>query len=80
VKLETCIACPSPTNEIMSRIEEATKPLGFNVDQRNYKVMVSISNLYLLIIISSFFHPTSPILLKSIFTCRGLFAIFYFRD
>jgi hypothetical protein len=42
----------------MSRIEEATKPLGFNVDQRNYKVMVSISNLYLLIIISSFFHPT----------------------
>ncbi|KAH8517026.1 hypothetical protein H0E87_005109 [Populus deltoides] len=38
VKRETHIASHSPANEIMSRIEEAAKPLGFNVDKRNYKM------------------------------------------
>lgn len=38
VKRETRIASHSPANEIMSRIEEAAKPLGFNVDKRNYKM------------------------------------------
>lgn len=38
VKRETRIASHSPANEIMSRIEEAAKPLGFNVDKRNYRM------------------------------------------
>lgn len=38
VKRETRIASHSPANEIMSRIEEAAKPLGFNVDKQNYKM------------------------------------------
>ncbi|KAJ6955633.1 hypothetical protein NC652_006905 [Populus alba x Populus x berolinensis] len=38
VKRETHIASHSSANEIMSRIEEAAKPLGFNVDKRNYKM------------------------------------------
>jgi len=44
VKRETRIASHSPANEIMSRIEEAAKPLGFNVDKRNYKVKFSPSS------------------------------------
>ncbi|KAJ8748455.1 hypothetical protein K2173_003350 [Erythroxylum novogranatense] len=38
VKRETRFASNSPANEIMSKIEEAAKPLGFNVDKRNYKM------------------------------------------
>ncbi|CAN1309477.1 CBL-interacting serine/threonine-protein kinase 9 [Linum perenne] len=38
VKRETCFASNSPANELMSRIEEAAKPLGFNVNKRNYKM------------------------------------------
>ncbi|WCJ22489.1 CBL-interacting protein kinase 9 [Euphorbia peplus] len=38
VKRETSFASKSPANEIMSKIEEAAKPLGFNVDKRNYKM------------------------------------------
>ncbi|XP_065860073.1 CBL-interacting serine/threonine-protein kinase 9 [Euphorbia lathyris] len=38
VKRETSFASHSPANEIMSKIEEAAKPLGFNVDKRNYKM------------------------------------------
>ncbi|XP_048233374.1 CBL-interacting serine/threonine-protein kinase 9 [Ricinus communis] len=38
VKRETRFASHSPANEIMSKIEEAAKPLGFNVDKRNYKM------------------------------------------
>ncbi|KVH97330.1 NAF domain-containing protein [Cynara cardunculus var. scolymus] len=37
VKRETSFASKSPANEIMSKIEEAAKPLGFNVHKRNYK-------------------------------------------
>ena len=38
VKPETSFASQRPPNEILSKIEEAAKPLGFNVHKRNYKV------------------------------------------
>ncbi|XP_059651181.1 CBL-interacting serine/threonine-protein kinase 9 isoform X1 [Cornus florida] len=38
VKRETCFASKRPANEIMSKIEETAKPLGFNVHKRNYKM------------------------------------------
>jgi len=38
VKRETHFTSQRPANEIMSKIEEAAKPLGFNVHKRNYKV------------------------------------------
>ncbi|KAF5451808.1 hypothetical protein F2P56_026877 [Juglans regia] len=37
VKRETRFTSQHPANEIMSKIEEAAKPLGFNVHKRNYK-------------------------------------------
>ncbi|KAK7381957.1 hypothetical protein VNO80_00543 [Phaseolus coccineus] len=38
VKRETHFTSQHPANEIMSKIEEAAKPLGFNVHKRNYKM------------------------------------------
>ncbi|XP_073271163.1 CBL-interacting serine/threonine-protein kinase 9-like isoform X3 [Primulina huaijiensis] len=38
VKRETRFTSTCPANEIMSKIEEAAKPLGFNVHKRNYKM------------------------------------------
>ncbi|XP_062154757.1 CBL-interacting serine/threonine-protein kinase 9 [Alnus glutinosa] len=38
VKRETRFTSQCPANEIMSKIEEAAKPLGFNVNKRNYKM------------------------------------------
>ncbi|KAL2461431.1 CBL-interacting serine/threonine-protein kinase 9 [Abeliophyllum distichum] len=38
VKRETRFTSKCPANEIMSKIEEAAKPLGFNVHKRNYKM------------------------------------------
>ncbi|KAG6663738.1 hypothetical protein CIPAW_02G044300 [Carya illinoinensis] len=38
VKRETRFTSQHPANEIMSKIEEAAKPLGFNVHKRNYKM------------------------------------------
>ncbi|KAL7121659.1 hypothetical protein ACP275_02G194300 [Erythranthe tilingii] len=38
VKRETSFTSKHPPNEIMSKIEEAAKPLGFNVHKRNYKM------------------------------------------
>ncbi|KAK7349386.1 hypothetical protein VNO77_06717 [Canavalia gladiata] len=38
VKRETHFTSQKPANEIMSKIEEAAKPLGFNVHKRNYKM------------------------------------------
>ncbi|XP_071705915.1 CBL-interacting serine/threonine-protein kinase 9-like [Rutidosis leptorrhynchoides] len=38
VKRETSFASKSPANEIMSKIEETAKPMGFNVHKRNYKM------------------------------------------
>ncbi|XP_038681884.1 CBL-interacting serine/threonine-protein kinase 9-like [Tripterygium wilfordii] len=38
VKRETRFTSQSPANEIMSRIEETAKPLGFNVCKRDYKM------------------------------------------
>ncbi|XP_072962191.1 CBL-interacting protein kinase 9-like isoform X1 [Typha angustifolia] len=38
VKRETCFTSQFPPNEIMSKIEEAAKPLGFNVRKHNYKM------------------------------------------
>ncbi|KHG03616.1 CBL-interacting serine/threonine-protein kinase 9 [Gossypium arboreum] len=38
VKRETRFASHCPPNEIISKIEEAAKPLGFNVNKQNYKM------------------------------------------
>ncbi|KAK4405416.1 CBL-interacting serine/threonine-protein kinase [Sesamum angolense] len=38
VKRETCFTSKHPANEIMSKIEEAAKPLGFNVHKNNFKM------------------------------------------
>ncbi|KAL3699670.1 hypothetical protein R1sor_017692 [Riccia sorocarpa] len=38
VKRETRFTSKHPANEIVSKIEEAAKPLGFNVQKRNYKM------------------------------------------
>ncbi|KAL6005717.1 Non-specific serine threonine protein kinase [Asimina triloba] len=38
VKRETRFTSQRPPNEIMSKIEEAAKPLGFNVRKQNYKM------------------------------------------
>lgn len=38
VKRETRFTSQCPANEIMSKIEETAKPLGFNVRKHNYKV------------------------------------------
>ncbi|KAK7292863.1 hypothetical protein RJT34_15718 [Clitoria ternatea] len=38
VKRETHFTSQRPANEIMSKIEEAAKPLGFNVHKRDYKM------------------------------------------
>ncbi|KAG4138513.1 hypothetical protein ERO13_D07G139000v2 [Gossypium hirsutum] len=38
VKRETRFASHCPPNEIISKIEEAAKPLGFNVHKQNYKM------------------------------------------
>ncbi|XP_038974633.1 CBL-interacting protein kinase 9 isoform X2 [Phoenix dactylifera] len=38
VKRETRFTSQCPPNEIMAKIEEAAKPLGFNVSKQNYKM------------------------------------------
>ncbi|KAL6495615.1 CBL-interacting serine/threonine-protein kinase 9 [Orobanche gracilis] len=38
VKRETSFTSKCPANEIMSKIEEAAKPMGFHVHKRNYKM------------------------------------------
>ncbi|GFP88174.1 cbl-interacting serine/threonine-protein kinase 9 [Phtheirospermum japonicum] len=38
VRKETSFTSKCPANEIMSKIEEAAKPMGFNVHKRNYKM------------------------------------------
>nr|DAD36141.1 TPA_asm: hypothetical protein HUJ06_006781 [Nelumbo nucifera] len=38
VKRETQFTSQFPANEIMSKIEETAKPLGFNVHKQNYKI------------------------------------------
>ncbi|KAJ3682066.1 hypothetical protein LUZ60_014639 [Juncus effusus] len=38
IKKETSFTSQRPANEIMSKIEEAAKPLGFNVKKHNYKM------------------------------------------
>ncbi|KAF1889829.1 hypothetical protein Lal_00025158 [Lupinus albus] len=40
VKRETHFTSQRPANEIMSKIEEAAKPLGFNVHKRDYKIQI----------------------------------------
>lgn len=42
MKRETRFTSQRPPNEIMSKIEEAAKPLGFNVRKGNYKVNLSV--------------------------------------
>lgn len=39
MKRETRFTSQRPANEIMDKIEEAAKPLGFNVRKQNYKVI-----------------------------------------
>lgn len=38
-KKETRFTSRCPANEIISKIEQAAKPLGFDVHKKNYKVM-----------------------------------------
>ena len=38
VKRESRFASKLPANEILSKIEQAATPLGFNVEKQNYKV------------------------------------------
>ena len=40
-KRETRFTSKCPANEIISKIEQAAKPLGFDVRKKNYKVMVT---------------------------------------
>nr|UFP37829.1 CIPK14 [Lonicera japonica] len=44
VKRETRFTSKCPPNEIMSKLEEAAKPLGFNVHKRNYKFYKNVSS------------------------------------
>jgi hypothetical protein len=37
-KRETRFTSKCPANEIINKIEEAAKPLGFDVHKKNYKV------------------------------------------
>lgn len=45
VKRETHFASQRPANEIIAKIEEAAKPLGFNVHKRDYKVLILSSTI-----------------------------------
>jgi hypothetical protein len=47
VKRETRFTSQCPANEIMSKIEETAKPLGFNVNKRNYKVMILTLDIFI---------------------------------
>ena len=51
VKRETRFTSKCSPNEIISKIEETAKPLGFNVRKRNYKV----KNIIISIIIFEYF-------------------------
>ncbi|KAG9148637.1 hypothetical protein Leryth_019147 [Lithospermum erythrorhizon] len=42
-KRETRFTSKRPANEIMNKIEEAAKPLGFDVDKKNYKLRLKNS-------------------------------------
>ncbi|KAJ3679143.1 hypothetical protein LUZ60_017154 [Juncus effusus] len=44
VKRETRFASRLPANEILSKIEQAATPLGFNVSKRNYKLKLQGEN------------------------------------
>lgn len=43
MKRETRFTSKSPANEIISKIEEAAAPMGFDVKKNNYKVIVPSS-------------------------------------
>lgn len=45
-KRETRFTSTCPANEIISKIEEAAKPLGFDVQKKNYKVSQSYIRLW----------------------------------
>lgn len=45
MKRETSFASQCSAHEIMSKIEETAKPLGFNVRKQNYKVTTSSISL-----------------------------------
>ena len=40
VKRETRFTSKCPAQEIVSKIESTAKPLGFNVEKKNYKVVI----------------------------------------
>lgn len=46
MKRETRFTSKRPANEIMSKIEEAALPLGFDVKKNNYKVQKTVMFLY----------------------------------
>jgi len=59
VKRETHFTSQRPANEIMSKIEEAAKPLGFNVHKRNYKVIIYLRTI--ITCITLHFYSPRPI-------------------
>lgn len=46
MKRETRFTSQCSANEIVSKIEEAAKPLGFNVHKRDYKVTFLMLDIY----------------------------------
>ncbi|GKC45245.1 CBL-interacting serine/threonine-protein kinase 9-like protein isoform X1 [Tanacetum coccineum] len=48
VKRETSFASLCPANEIMSKIKETTKAMGFNVHKRSYEVFEVAPSLHIL--------------------------------
>lgn len=44
-KRETRFTSKSSAKDIISKIEEAAKPLGFDVQKKNYKVLLSLIRL-----------------------------------
>ncbi|CAN4092519.1 unnamed protein product [Withania somnifera] len=45
-KRETRFTSKCPANEIISKIEEAAKPLGFDVHKKNYKVVMKFTDSF----------------------------------
>jgi len=54
-KRETRFAAKGAANDLVQKIEEASKPLGFDIQKKNYKVMRSCETLTAIGIVFSFF-------------------------
>jgi 5'-AMP-activated protein kinase catalytic alpha subunit len=47
-KRETRFTSKCPANEIIHKIQEAAKPLGFDVQKKNYKVRIHTGDIHYL--------------------------------